>query len=181
MAESQRSMSFLRKSLCVLSLNTLCHTSPSFFCLFPLTWLQFHRILLQMFLALFLILVVVRHTKAVVSPARPTDTWTLPTTLSPQHERRLQVHLILPNLVFVHSLQLIHPVGTTRVAGALNYPMEGKIRVSWGSSFILQYTEPHNNQRDFGGIYGRGHIPLIISLCKVFSQKCTSITVLLHS
>lgn len=137
MTESYRSMSPVRMSSCVLSLNKLCNTSPSFLSFSSyLAAVPPHSSTNIPCFVFDLSFSVIQHTKAVVSPARPADFWTLPTTLSPQHERRLLEDLILPNLVFVHSLKPIHPVGTTRVARPLVYPMEGKIRVSWGSSFI---------------------------------------------
>lgn len=144
--ESDRILSPVRMSSCVLSLYRSCPSSP-FFLSFSsyLAAVPPHSSTNIPHFVFDLGWNVIRHTKAVVSPARPTDFWTLPTTLSPQHERRLLEYLILPNLVFVHSLELIHPVGTTRVARALDYPMEGKISVSWGSPFIPQNTQLHND------------------------------------
>ncbi len=146
MAESHRSMSPVRMSSCVLSLNKLCHTGPSFLSFSSyLAAVPPHSSTNIPHFVFDLGWNVIQHTKAVVSPAWPTDFWTLPTTLSPQHERRLAEDLILPNLVFVHSLKPIRPVGTTRVARALDYPMESKIRVSWGSSFIPRNIELHDD------------------------------------
>lgn len=128
MAESHRSMSPVRMSSCALSLNKLCHTGPCF--------LSFSSYLVAVpphsstNIPCFvndLSWNVIQPSKAVVSPAWPTDFWTLPTTLSTQQERRLPEDLILPNLVLVHSLKPIHPVGTTRVDRVLDYPMESKI------------------------------------------------------
>lgn len=151
--ESDRNMSPVRMSSCALSLYKSCQSGHSFLSLSSyLAAVPPHSSTNILHFVFDLGWNVIRHTKAVVSPARPTDFWTLPTTLSPQYKRRLPEYLILPNLVFMHSLELIHPVGTTRVAGAwLDYPMEGKIRVSWGSSFILQNTMIRWNLARFKG------------------------------